>query len=304
MKASPEKHNAGDAALPLSVVIATLGGPALQPTIAHLNGSAAGAPEEILVCIPADAKDDVSAVEGVFNVRVVRTPFRGQVAQRALGLTLARQRHVLQLDDDVILPPDVIGTLFETLRAKGPGNVVAPFFRVQQTGEDGTRRPRGIAGFLRSCHATLVCGAPFGEARFGKLSPAGIGYGVAMSTDGAKSAESEWLPGGVVMCFAEDLITENYFPFPGKAFSEDVMHSILGRRKGVRLWTRLDVSAWIDVTTESCKWQSMVARYRAHRHVATMIGGTVWRTRLWFAVHCLANLRRLLADNLWKRPTG
>lgn len=293
-------YNAGDTVQPVSVVIATLGGPVLTPTITHLNQSDGGAPAEILVCIPEDGGGDVSGIEGVFNVRVIRTPCRGQVAQRALGLAQARQPHVMQLDDDVVLPADVIGTLLDTLRSKGPGNAIAPFFRIRQTGEHGTRSPRGIAGLLRSIHATLVCGAPFGAARFGRLSPAGIGYGVAMPTNAGESVESEWLPGGVVMCFAGDLVTENYFPFPGKAFSEDLMHSVLWRRKGVRLWTRMDVHALIDVTTESFKWQSLWARYRAHRHVASMINGSIWRTRLWFAIHCLANARRLLADNLPK----
>jgi len=287
--------------LPISVVIATLGGDILKQTIWHLN-QGEWVPAEILICIPETEAENADCVTAISNVHVVKTPCRGQVAQRAVGLGMAAQPYVMQFDDDVILPSDTLKILYETLLAKGSGNVVAPFLRVQTTGEECTRYNGGLLGLLRNCHASLVCGAKFGKNRLGQISSSGIAFGVSMISCDPRVIESEWLPGGVALCHKEDLITHNYYPFAGKAFSEDLIHSILWRQQGCRLWTLLDVSAMIDVTIESFDWKSVMGRYRAHAYVAQIVGGSVWRTRLWLAFYCLWNLRQLLAQNFGIPP--
>lgn len=284
--------------LPISVVIATLGGNVLKGTIAHLN-QGDGVPAEILICIPEAESENADCVAAIRNVHVIKTPCRGQVAQRAVGLGMASNPYVMQFDDDVILPPDTLKVLFETLLAKGPGNVIAPFFRIQPNGEEGTRYEGGFRGFATNCYYTFICGADFGRKRLGRIASSGLGFGVPMSSGPERVVESEWLPGGVALCHKADLITDNYYPFPGKAFSEDLIHSILWRRQGCRLWTVLDVSAMIDVSVESFVWTSVLGRYRAHAYVANLAGGSVWLTRLWFAFYCLLNARKLIAQNVF-----
>ena len=283
--------------LPISVVIATLGGDVLKNTIALLNQGEA-VPSEILICIPEALSANAECIAMISNVHIIKTPCRGQVAQRAFGLRMASCTYVMQFDDDVILPPDTLEALLEALLSKGVGNVVAPFFRIYPSGEEGTQPAKGFSGFLRNWYASLVCGAPFGNERFGKISSSGIGFGVLMTSNTQRTVESEWLPGGVSLCHKVDLITYDYYPFQGKAFSEDLIHSILWGRQGCRLWTVMTASAMIDVTIESFDWKSVAARYRAHAYVAKLSGGNIWRTRLWFAFYCLFNVRNLLVDNL------
>jgi len=282
--------------LPISLVIATLGGDVLISTITRLN-QGEGVPAEILICIPEDEAVHADCVAAIANVHVIKTKCRGQVAQRAVGLSKASYPYVMQFDDDVILPINTLKVLFETLLAKGPGNVVAPFFRLQSTGRECSQYKGGLLGFLRNCHASLVCGAKFGKKRLGKISLSGLAFGVVMNSCKVRIVESEWLPGGVALCHKSDLITHDYYPFPGKAFSEDLIHSVLWRQQGCRFWTLLDVSAMIDVTIESFDWKSVMGRYRAHAYVAQMVGGNVWRTRLWFSFYCMFNAHRLLRDN-------
>ena len=285
--------------LPISVVIATLGGDVLKKTVAHLN-QGQGWPAEILICIPEAEAANADCVAAIENVHVIKTPCRGQVAQRAVGLGMAANLYVMQLDDDVIFPSDTLKVLYETLLSKGPGHIVAPLFRLQTTGEECTRYHGGLPGLLRNCNASLVCGAKFGKKRLGKISSSGIAFGVVMHSNDARMTESEWLPGGVALCHKADLITYDYYPFPGKAFSEDLIHSVLWRQQGCRFWTLLDVSAMIDVTIESFDWKSVMARYTAHAYVAQLVGGSVWRTRLWFSLYCMLNVRQLVTDNYLK----
>ena len=285
--------------LPISVVIATLGGDALSNIVERLN-SGQKVPAEILICIPEAYVEYAAQVAIINNVNVITTACKGQVAQRAIGLKAAKCDYVLQCDDDVILSANTLNVLFNFLLVKGRRNVVAPFFKIYPDGRDATRYSGGLLDFFKDCYFTLICGAAFGRKRFGRIASSGIGFGVLGNDMATGAVESEWLPGGVALCHRSDLITDNYYPFSGKAFSEDLIHSLLWRNQGCRLWTLLDESAMVDVTKESFSWEGIIGRYRAHSYVAKLKGASAWRTRLWFVVYCLRNSQKILVENFWK----
>ena len=285
--------------LPISVVIATLGGEVLSDTVGRLNGGQR-VPAEILICIPETYVENVAHVATVNNVNVITTDCRGQVAQRTIGLKAAKCDYVLQCDDDVILSGDTLNVLFNFLVVKGRRNVVAPFFKIYPDGRDATRYSGGLSDFFKDCYFTLICGAAFGRQRFGRIASSGLGFGVLRNDMATGAVESEWLPGGVALCHRSDLITDNYYPFSGKAFSEDLIHSLLWRNQGCRLWTLLDESAMIDVTNESFSWEGVIGRYRAHSYVAKLKGASAWRTRLGFVAYCLLNSHKIFAENFWR----
>lgn len=270
-------------ALPVSVVIATLGGKALEETIGHLRRADAS-PNEILVCIPEGVDYEACLAEDSV-LRVVRTPVRGQVAQRAYGLALVRNPYVMQLDDDILFDDQGFQRLLDTCIGVSPGTAIAPLLKNCESGQYLTRYTRDFRGFLQSAIAFLVCGAPWGAARMGKISPAGIPYGIDREyCNGQSLVESEWLPGGCVICRKADLVTESYFPFPGKAFSEDVIHSVLWRRKGVRLLVATDISCCTFIAPMPATSATIRADYRARAHVIAMNGGSLTRCRLWFSL--------------------
>jgi hypothetical protein len=61
----------------------------------------------------------------------------------------------------------------------------------------------------------------------------------------------EWLAGGCILHRKENLITENYFPFSGKAYCEDLMHSILLRKNNIDLWITKNVVCELDALIEN-----------------------------------------------------
>lgn len=268
--------------LPLSVVIATLGTKMLEQTIQCLNGGTC-IPDEILVCIPEGVACEAQ-LDSHDNLRVVRTPCRGQVGQRAFGLSMARSPFVMQMDDDVLLPEDALGRLLAACEACGPGSALAPLLKNCQTGQYLTRYTRDFKGLLQNLVATVICGAPWGAARMGVIAPAGIGYAVDKDCcDGRSLVETEWLPGGCVICRREDLVTDSYFPFPGKAFCEDVMHSVLWRQRGVRLWVAPEIACCTYLAPMPADRAGILADYRARVHVIHLNGGSIARCRFWFA---------------------
>ena len=281
---------------PLSVVIATLGGETLADTISYLN-SGEKIPAEILVCIP---EEDSSCAESLSmkNVKIIKTPCRGQVAQRAYGLR-ACQPLVLQLDDDIVLRPDDLRLLVQKLGQLGHGHALAPLFRLLSTGQYVTEYHAGVSGWLHSLHASLICGAPWGIKRMGVISPVGVGHGVDRRYCESGLFETQWLPGGCVICHREDLVTEDYYPFAGKAFGEDLVHSILWKKQGTRLWMHLDASGTISYDFMPFNWQTERAIFRVQEYVVKLIGGNYWQLRLWHVVHIskeiiLVGFRRIM----------
>lgn len=282
---------------PLSVVIATLGGETLADTISYLN-SGEKIPAEILVCIP---EEDSSCAESLSmkNVKIIKTPCRGQVAQRAYGLQRACQPLMLQLDDDIVLRPDDLRLLVQKLGQLGHGHALAPLFRLLSTGQYVTEYHAGVSGWLHSLYASLICGAPWGIKRMGVISPAGIAFAVDPRYCEPGLFETQWLPGGCVICHREDLVTEDYYPFAGKAFCEDLVHSVLWKKQGTRLWMHLDASGRISSDPMPFNWKTKKAIFRAHEYIVKLIGGNYWQLRLWHVVHIfkeiiLIGLRRIM----------
>lgn len=276
--------------LPVSAVIATLGGPELEKTVAILRRGLY-VPDEILVCVPAGMTIEASVQEDS-GLRILRTPCKGQVAQRAYGLAAARNLYVMQLDDDVHLTEHSLEQLFAELNALGPGNALAPLLRNCVTGQYLTRYTDDLIGLVKNLSASLLGGAPWGAARMGQIDPSGIPYAIDRDyCDGASLVETQWLPGGCVICHRVDLVTHNYYPFAGKAYSEDVIHSVMWRRRGVRLWVAPNITVSTDVTGLPSTISDIYAEYRARAFVVKLIGGSLFRCRLWFV---MAGFRRVL----------
>jgi len=259
----------------LSVVIATLGGDTLRGTIEQLNRGTL-VPAEILVCIP---EEDAVRVKGLSfpNLRVIKTNCRGQVAQRAFGFQHVQEPMVLQLDDDILLQEEALQELATALRRIGHGNVLAPVYSDSVTNRCIHELSDGLLGWLKSLYAYVVCGAPWGVKRMGVVTAIGVNYGIDSSHCDGKPFETQWIPGGCVLCFREDLIKDNYFPFTGKAYCEDLIHSFLRTEKGMRLWVIPGASCFIDASSFEIRRSLNQAEIAARRHFVKLRGGAEWR---------------------------
>ena len=263
----------------VSVIIPTLGGDCLETTIDRLYQGRV-VPSEILVCIPEDLAPRVQNLTSP-NVRILSTPFRGQVAQRAYGFRHACYPLVLQLDDDVLLEPTAVDALVRALRQLGPGNAVAPIYRDPVTGRCLHSFHSGVVGWLQNLYAFLICDAPWGKNRMGVISPAGVAYGVDESLCNSELVEVEWQPGGCVLCHRHELVTEQFYPFVGKAFCEDLVHSLLRRERGIRLWIVPNAHCLTSATRVSDSLLSIGAEMKHRGYVLRLSGGMAWRFALW-----------------------
>ncbi len=221
----------------LSVVIATLGGPELEGTIFSLNSSTI-VPAEILVVLPVGKTESLTFPIAT-NVRILVADSRGQVSQRCFGFRHVNYDLVLQIDDDITLEENCIEQLIDTLLNFEFPASISPMFFLRKEHKFAYRIPNRRDKFLAFIANGFLGYSP------GKISRAGINFGYS-ETSSQYPLEVEWLPGGCVLHKKENLILTPFYPFNGKAFAEDLLHSMLLRKADVKLFLYPSAKIYFD----------------------------------------------------------
>jgi glycosyltransferase involved in cell wall biosynthesis len=260
----------------VSVVIATLGGPLLSVTIDSLM-SGSKVPAEILICIPVDHAHKVTKLASD-TVKIIATEVRGQVKQRAYGFTQAVHALVLQLDDDILLEKDALFILTEHIRQLGKGNVVGPVYYGQTTNRCIHELQRGL---LKNIFDSLICAAPWDKNKMGVVTGIGLNYGVDDFFCKEELKQTDWLPGGCVLSYREDLVLDDFFPFAGKAYCEDIFHSYYRTSRGIRSWVATRVRVYIEEPVPEFGSDAIKKVISIRRHFLKLIQGPKWRLRLY-----------------------
>ncbi len=219
----------------ISIIIPTLGYDCLLTTIEYLNKEDFK-PGEIIVCIP-EGYDFNKKILIYNNVLILRTKVKGQVQQRIEGFKIAKFKFVMQLDDDLLITRNDIEYLITDLNKIGINNAIAPIFLDYKTKSSIFNLRKGVKGFYDNLFCFFIKGSKWGKARMGTISKSGDNFGVNYESLNFNDLKNvEWLPGGCVIYHQVDLIIDNYFPFEGKAYCEDLFHSYLLISNNVKLW--------------------------------------------------------------------
>jgi hypothetical protein len=263
----------------LSVVIATLGEPCVEQTIQNLM-SGSLVPDEILICIPDERLPKVAHLANEV-VKIVLTGVKGQVKQRAVGFQKTGYEMVLQSDDDIILENDSLYKLSGYQNTLGRGNVIAPIYYLKGSLVCNHQMQSGLSGFIKNIFDCVFCAAPWGKNKMGVVTSLGLNYGVDDSFVTEELVQTQWLPGGCVLSFREDLVIEDFFPFEGKAYGEDVYHSFYRKKAGTKMWVATRVKAFIDKPQPPEYDRNAIEKaIRIRRKYLEMIGGS--KTRMFF----------------------
>lgn len=206
----------------LTIIIATLGEDTLADTISSIMASSL-LPDKILLSIPEDRQDLVAPLKDENPlIEILPSKKRGQVAQRLLGFQAAKSEYVLQLDSDIILTRNCLEILMHHIGqnkklAVGP----AKFDYDTQTYISYlVPSTRGVSKLEDKILYFLANGRAGFQA--GKISKSGINFGVPKTDD---NQIVEWLSGSCILHRKENLILHDFYPFKGKAYAEDLLHS-------------------------------------------------------------------------------
>jgi len=271
----------------ISIVIPTLGGKSLRETIEQINRGSL-IPDEILICIPEEHVSKVNLFSYP-NVKIVRTSGKGQVRQRSEGFKNALGEFVMQLDDDIVLSTESLRNLHSCLIKLGRGNVIGPIYYEKNTKQPIHKIENGINGFIRNLYFSIIYGARWGAKRMGTLPPLGHGFGVDPNYCRSDLFDTEFLPGGCVLSYKEDLVTENFYPFEGKAYCEDSIHSYLRNCNGIKHWVSPLASCQIDIciAEASLTPKERKLSFQARELFTQLNGHSIIRQRIYQALICL-----------------
>ena len=269
----------------VSVVIATLGNQDLNKTIFSLRKGTLP-PKEILICIPEKEAYNLKNLESD-EVRVIVTACRGQVAQRAVGFKHVKYDFVLQIDDDIIVSENLVENLVFVLKSRAKKFVAAPGYFDLKSGNSLHRKPR--VGVLYKIYLFLINGSI--NYIEGSVTKAGLNFGVDTTLINQDVLEAGWVPGGCLMHRKENLIVENYFPFTGKAYCEDLIHSFLLKTSGVRLLISTRTQCWtqLDATYQSFPQllKNKVDELRKRKYFVSLSGGSLTSMYVFFLLNLL-----------------
>ena len=282
----------------VSVVIATLGGPTLGPAIDILN-SGTVVPAEILICIPQAESGRVRQISAS-NVRVVITQVRGQVAQRAEGFRQANGALVMQMDDDIHLAPDCLERLIETLHKFVPHCAVAPAFYLMGTSRSVYHAPADPTWMVRAYY-WLMNGAEGYQGGDVDRACGAMGVDPQREPSGLREKKVNWLPGGCVLSAKEDLFSHAFYPFPGKAYCEDIIHSHHRTVQGTAMY--VDITARCDIEVVYAASKNLISYFRELRgdararfYYANLTGRSVLRLTNYYLITVMIQIaRRILS---------
>ena len=213
----------------MSVVIPSLGGD-LSKTLDSLN-SGTVKPDEIIICVP-NKSHSVKDLAIYKNIVVVYSEKYGQVYQRICGFKVANGDYILQIDDDIVVSSDCLELLMlSMINSQGTVAVSPCWFNLANSEPLHQCKRTGILMFSYYWILNGVRGYSPGE-----VSLAGTNFGVNPKEVHGEIINVDWQPGGCILHNKKNLILDNYYPYEGKAYSEDLIHSHLLRKSGLSLF--------------------------------------------------------------------
>lgn len=210
----------------ISVVIPSLGNFHLLKTINVLN-SGTIIPDEILLCVPENTKIEFDLPK---NSSLVYCSKRSQVAQRAIGFKKAQYDFVLQLDDDTHLDNTCLENLIYTIVNSQQNCAVAPVILNIENQESiyKNEKKKTIFNIFKNF---LANGLDLYKP--GTVTKVGTCFGPNVVSGLESHLEVDWLAGCCVLHKKSNLIYDDYFPFGGKGYNEDLIASFLYKKKSV-----------------------------------------------------------------------
>ena len=243
----------------MSVVIPSLGGD-LSKTLDSLN-SGTVKPDEIIICVP-NKSHSVKDLAIYKNIVVVYSEKYGQVYQRICGFKVANGDNILQIDDDVVVSSDCLELLMlSMINSQGTVAVSPCWFNLANSEPLHQCKQTGI---LMSLYYWLLNGVRGYSP--GEVSLAGTNFGVNPKEVHGEIINVDWQPGGCVLHNKKNLILDNYYPYEGKAYSEDLIHSFLLRQFGVSLLVNVKAICMTHLNPRLSKFGEIVSDFKAKRY--------------------------------------
>ena len=119
---------------------------------------------------------------------------------------------------------------------KEKNGAIAPVYYSDKSKLAIHRLDNNFKNLIKNIITYIICGSKFGIFKMGTISRIGNNYGVDPKYMFNEIFETDWLPGGCILHYKKNLYLNNYYPFTGKAYCEDLIHSYFLRNNKIRLY--------------------------------------------------------------------
>ena len=221
-------------------------------------------------------------------MKILNAGVYGQVAQRRYGFLKARCQYVLQLDDDMLVDRDCIEKLIYQVKKCDSRCCVSPYL-MSNTNRRALHESERY-NLLSSVYYYILNGKE--KFKSGSVSLSGISFGVNKEDLEVKAGvlAVEWQPGGCILHKRENLILNDYYPFPGKGYSEDLIHSYLLKNKNVSLLLDLDAICYTDIISDNLSFRELYYEFRARRYYVKMSSLSILRLHIFYGLYILKKI--------------
>ncbi len=183
---------------------------------------------QIILSIPSNLEIiDAYNIGFSKNISIIKSKTIGQVNQRQYAFQFCKSSFIIQMDDDIEFCIEKINCLLSEFKKLPLKSCLAPYLNLEKNSY--TRNKNFLKNIFLYCSLNPKSGT---IAR----SSFPIPHNINNTSNLESKEEVSWLPGGILILRKEDIITKNYFPFKGKAYCEDLIHSHYLKKNGVKLY--------------------------------------------------------------------
>ena len=204
------------------------------------------------------------------NIFFIKSKKKGQIEQRNLGIKKCKSNLILQLDDDIVLEKNTLFSLINSLKICGNSSAVGPAFFDQLKKYIYNSQDN----FLSNLYKLLICSAPYGSKKNGKITPLTLAYGVEISKK-KKLKKVDWLPGGCAL-YDKKIASINFkkFPFRGKAYCEDIYYSIQRKNQKVQHYVDLKAKVITERSLNSKDFTEFLKEIKVRKYLLNFTKGS------------------------------
>ena len=231
----------------------------INVSIAHIDHLASCLDIEAIVCIPRLIQGPLQFSP---HISFVRSSKAGQVFQRLHAISCAKTRYVIVMDDDIFLPisdcSSVIHKYLNLASSIGP-SVLGVHITCQSLVTSSQN--------ILSCRALSLLSLIEGTSQTLLTSPSTLSpllfntphdpSFVDCYTRDFGCYRSDWISGGFFLAPVSLFPVTNYYPYAGKAFSEDIILSSLFTARGASLFIANGVYATTDIINPSFSFSNL-----------------------------------------------